>query len=257
VTLLALLGLVLHMSVGADSCATVALLPAYAHNDYRNRRPLVDALELGYRGVEVDVFRVGNALLVGHKRSETRAPNTLSRLYLEPLLARQRACGYLLADRTPFFLNIELKESDSTAFSLLLTELNRYGELLPSLRVTLVGWWPAAITGREPWPQYLRRQLIVQRGGTQTLPEDSASIGFVSIDYGKVFRWRGSGAVPAGDKAAISRAAGLAAVLGVPLRVHHAPQDGRVYAWLLTEGVSLLGATSLETTRALLSGPRD
>ena len=31
-------------------------LPAYAHNDYKNRKPLWDALRLGYRGVEADYF---------------------------------------------------------------------------------------------------------------------------------------------------------------------------------------------------------
>ena len=42
------------------------LLPAYAHNDYRNARPLLDALELGFRGVEVDYFLVDTELRVGH-----------------------------------------------------------------------------------------------------------------------------------------------------------------------------------------------
>ena len=255
--MLALVGLLLHVAVGADSCAKVALLPAYAHNDYRNRRPLIDALELGYRGVEADVFRVGNELLVGHKRSETRVANTLSRLYLEPLRERQRACGYLLADRSPFLLNVEIKEPDSAAFSLLLAELGQYPELLPALRVTLVGWWPTPVPGGKPWPPYVRHQRVVQRGGAQTLPADSASIGLVSIDYGKVSRWRGSGAIPAADSVAISRAVELAAQLGVPLRVHHAPEDGRVYQWLLREGVTLLGATNLERTRSLLPVFRD
>ena len=250
--MLALVGLLLHVAVGPDSCATVSLLPAYAHNDYRNRRPLSDALELGYRGVEADVFRVGNELRVGHKRSEARAPNTLSRLYLEPLRARQFVCGYVLADRAPFFLNIEIKEPDSAAFSLLLAELNKYPELLPALRVTMVGWWPKPVPGGKPWPPYIRHQLVVQRGAL-TLPADSASIGLISIDYGKVLRWRGSGAIPPADSASISRARDLAAIMGVPLRVHHAPDDGRVYKWLLKEGVTLLGATNLERTRSLLS----
>ena len=250
--MLALVGLLLQVAVGVDSCASVALLPAYAHNDYRNRRPLIDALALGYRGVEADVFRVADELLVGHTRSETQASRTLSRLYLEPLLARQRACGSVLADRTPFFLNIEIKEPDSAAFALLLTDLSKYPELLPSLHVTLVGWWPTPIAGGRPWPRYVRHQLVVQRSGA-TLPVDSASIGLVSIDYGKVFRWRGSGAIPAADSATISRAAELAARMGVPLRVHHAPEDVRVYTWLLKGGVTLLGTTNLERTRSLLS----
>jgi len=254
--MLVVLSLLLHAATLVDSCAAVAQLPAYAHNDYRNRRPLFDALELGYRGVEADVFRVGKELLVAHKRSEIRAGNTLSRLYLEPLRERQRACGYLLASHTPFFLNVEIKEPDSTAFSLLLTELSRYEELFPTVQVTLVGWWPG-LAGRKPWPEYVRHQFVVQTAGAPVLPPDSASIGLVSIDYSRVLRWRGSGAIPAADSALLWRAAELSAMMGVPLRVHHAPEDRRVYQWLLKEGVSLLGASDLERTHSLLADPRD
>lgn len=42
----------------AAACSGEPLLPAYAHNDYLIDRPLVDALALGYRGVEADVFLV-------------------------------------------------------------------------------------------------------------------------------------------------------------------------------------------------------
>jgi len=122
--------------------------------------------------------------------------------------------------------------------------------------VTLVGWWPR-LADRKPWPEYLRHQFVVQNAGAPILPADSTSIGLVSIDYGKVLRWRGSGAIPAADSALLSRAAELAGRMGVPLRVHHAPEDGRVYQWLLKEGVSLLGASDLERTHSLLAGPRD
>jgi hypothetical protein len=43
-------------------------LPAYAHNDYRNARPLEDALSMGFRGVEVDLVLVDGVLRVGHDR---------------------------------------------------------------------------------------------------------------------------------------------------------------------------------------------
>lgn len=46
------------VTVAGDTCSAASLLPAYSHNDYRNRRPLLDALELGFRGVEADVFPV-------------------------------------------------------------------------------------------------------------------------------------------------------------------------------------------------------
>jgi hypothetical protein len=49
----------------------LTLIPAYAHNDYQNARPLSDALDLGFRGVEVDYVLIDGELRVGHERSET------------------------------------------------------------------------------------------------------------------------------------------------------------------------------------------
>jgi len=259
--MLALIGLLLQAAIGADSCATAALLPAYAHNDYRNRRPLRDALDLGYRGVEADVYRVGGDLLVGHERSEVRPAKTLVTLYLEPLRDRLHRCGYVLADRTPFLLNVELKEADSTAFSILLAELIEYQELFQptdssraSVRIVLVGWWPADTN--TAFPDYVGRQFVIQGRGVE-LPAGSRTPGFVSIDYGKLLTWRGRGTVPVEDRETVAWARQLAARLGVPLRVHHAPENARVYAWLLKEGVTLLGASNLEKTRALLSSLPD
>lgn len=255
---LVLLATVSSAAAGADTCTAAALLPAYAHNDYRNTRPLLDALDLGYRGAEADLFRVGTELRVGHERSELRPAHTLAGLYLEPLRERRRVCGYVLADHSPFFLNIELKDADSTAFSYLVVELSRYEELFrpPApgatalVRVTLVGWWPR--TGEPTWPDYLGRQLVVERGRTTSVPTGSRPIGLVSIDYGKVFSWRGHGDVPAVDRDQLAAARGLATTLAVPLRVHHVPVDRRVYRWLLSEGVTLLGTTDLRRTSSLL-----
>lgn len=240
----------------ADTCSAPSLIPAYAHNDYRNRRPLVDALERGYRGVEVDLFRVGAELLVGHEQRELRSAYTLSRLYLEPLRERYHACRRLLPDGAPFFLNIELKEADSVAFQFLFDELHRYEELFrsergagPAIQVTLVGWWP--VGGTLQWPDYLRVQIVAER---TAMSSSDRPVGLVSIDYGKSLHWRGRGAVPNADKTTLSRARELAAGLGVPLRVHHVPHDTRIYQWLLSENVSLIGATDLGRTRQLLTG---
>lgn len=244
-------------TVARDTCSAASLLPAYSHNDYRNRRPLLDALELGFRGVEADVFRVGTELLVGHDRRELRASRTLSQTYLQPLRDRQRACGYVLPDATPFFLNVELKDPDTTAFRYLLGELQQYEELFrvsgptggPPVRVTLVGWWP--IADPTDWPEYLCVQLVVERHRLPAVPANQSVVGLLSIDYGKVLRWRGHGDVPSADKQALAAARALAGRLAVPLRVHHAPVDSRVYRWLLSEGVTLIGATDLKRSRAL------
>lgn len=237
-----------------DACRA-PLLPAYAHNDYRNRQPLLEALALGYRGAEADLFRVGTELVVGHDRRGLRPSDTLARLYLEPLRRRLAACGHVLADSTPFHLNIELKEPDAEAFRLLLRELAAHDDLFrpPSpVRVTLVGWWPPPDSAPTPWPECLRVQHEVKHGAAAADPRGLPPVGLVSIDYGKVLTWRGRGEVPHADRLALAKARALATTFASPLRVHHAPANARIYRWLLSEGVTLIGATDLARARSLL-----
>ena len=254
-----------HASVRAapplERCGPPALLPAYAHNDYRNQRPLLDAIELGFRGVEADLFRVGTELLVGHGRGELRPSRTLAQLYLEPLQRRKRSCGHVLPDSTPFLLNIELKDADSVAFRLLASELLVYEELFqaatptspPAVQVTLVGWWPKS-DSTASWPLFLKVHAPLDRDAGRGEPALRSRVALVSIDYGKAIRWPGQGPIPRGVRELLARARQHAASYGAPIRVHHVPQQQRIYAWLLSEGVTLIGAEDLRRTRALLEG---
>ena len=243
--------------LSADSCNTAALLPAYAHNDYRNRRPLQDALALGYRGVEADVFRVGTELVLGHDRRALHGASTLSRVYLAPLRDRLQTCGYVLSDSTPLFLNIELKEADPVAFQYLIGQLREFEELFaarqtgtPAVQVTLVGWWPSPDS--VAWPDYLRVQLAIEQ--LDSVPViDTARVGFVSIDYEKYLRWPGTGPRSSVAQLTITTAIELAKTLGKPLRVHHAPANLSVYSWLLWQGVRLIGTTDLRRSREILA----
>ena len=54
------------------------------------------------------------------------------------------------------------------------------------------------------------------------------------------------------DEAVLAAARRFAAEYGVPIRIHHVPKDARIYAWLLSEGVALIGAGDLGRTRTLL-----
>src|SRR5262245_53706552 len=101
---------VLATQVAADTPCPSGALPAYAHNDYENARPLVDALDAGFRGAEADVFLVEGELRVAHERKQARPGRTLQALYLDPLRDVVARCGGVCADSLPFLLNVEIKE---------------------------------------------------------------------------------------------------------------------------------------------------
>jgi hypothetical protein len=259
-----LLPLAAPIALPAQSPCPRSALPAYAHNDYENPRPLTDALTLGFRGAEADVFLVKGVLRVGHDRRAARDGGTLEELYLAPLLALVARCGQLTADGGPFFLALEVKEASVAAHDSLVALLGRYLDLLeapgsvgsntPAVDVVFVGWHPVAppsgfsARARVGW-----QHRITSTGRDHPALLDSR-IRLLSLDYGKTMgRWW---VTTAGRRRWL---AWLRVVKSSApdrlLRVHNVPVDARIYAELLSAGADLIGTKQLAMTAKLLAGP--
>jgi len=248
----------------ADACPR-ASLPAYAHNDYRNREPLREALALGYRGVEVDVFLIDDVLRIGHDRREAARLGSLEDVYLRPLAALVAQCGALTSDGAPFLLTLELKEESPEALAALQAVLARHamlfaarhearpGRVRAAVRAVLVGWVP---TG---WRDTSALSLGIQARLASPAPirrdrRDIGAVPLISLDYGKTIgRWW---------RRRSTRRAWLAALCATKreepdrwLRAHNVPVDSAVYAELFAHGVDLIGVTELARARAALSVP--
>lgn len=248
---------------GPSAAAATGRLPAYAHNDYENRRPLRDALDLGYRGVEADVYLVDGDLLVAHDRNEVRPGRTLASLYLDPLRALVARDGAVLADGSTFLLNVEAKERGRATYDALRAELARYADILTVVRggvvepgpvqVVLVGWFPPlAELAAEPV-----RYAAVQAHHLE-LPADHAALPadllkLVTVKYPDEFGWRGHGEPPADFQ---RRLAGIRAdahaVPGRLLRVFDVPRREEAYRALLAGGADLIGTKTLDRSGEVL-----
>jgi hypothetical protein len=244
---------------GQTQCPSAAL-PAYAHNDYENVPPLLDALQLGYLGVEADVFLVEGTLRVGHDRKTARRAGSLETTYLDPLRKLASKCGTLTADGRPFMLNIELKETSRVAFDSLNALLNRYddiigasaGDSLRPIEVVLVGWHPPSAELGQQQLGVARLQYVLEKPEISPILADTSSlIRLISVDYGKTLgRWwvsaarreRWLGAFRAIKDAQPSRL----------VRVFNVPLDQAIYRRLHTAGVDLIGTKTLSLSRELL-----
>jgi hypothetical protein len=228
------------------------MLPAYAHNDYFNARPLTDALELGFRGVEADVFLVHGTLRLGHERKQAELGPSFAITYLVPLRQLVARCRTLTADAKPFLLTVEIKEASRETFDTLAALLSRYPDITAkgSVAIVLVGWHP-------PVPELVRtgfRSAKIQfpiRTDASAVRPDTDVVGLVSLDYGATMGrwWR----TPAGRRkwlAAIREQKRLAPL--VPIRVHDLPPDERLYRQLLDAGVDLIGTKELRRTFGIL-----
>jgi hypothetical protein len=240
-----------------------ATLPAYAHNDYANPRPLLDALSLGYRGVEADVILVGGDLRLGHDRRAARRGATLEAQYLAPLHSLVARCGTLTADGRPFLLTVELKEASQPAYDTLLAVLARHGTLVrpssgnasdersgaPAVEVVLVGWHPPAPSAGGPVP--LGRHERLRRADGRALDISGPAVRLLSLDYGKtVGRWWVTAAARRRWLATLR--ATKAASPALQIRAHNVPVDARVYRELFAAGVDLIGTEHLAATARLL-----
>ena len=84
-----LLAAALALAPAMVSAADVKpLAQAHAHNDYEHQRPLLDALDHGFTGVEADIWLVNGKLLVAHEEAHIKPERTLEALYLDPLKKR-------------------------------------------------------------------------------------------------------------------------------------------------------------------------
>lgn len=242
--------------IEAQECPR-STLPAYAHNDYANPRPLVDALALGFRGVEADVFLVDGVLRVGHDQRTARTGGTLDSLYLAPLRSRIARCGALTTDGRSFLLTIEIKEASPPTYDAVRTLLASYRELLerhganPALSVVLVGWSPSASPADGSIDALIGVQHRLMRTDTWRPNTPDARVHLISLDYGKTIGrwWRTSGGRQQWWKAL--RAARAAAPDRL-IRVHNVPVDSAIYVRLYDAGVDLIGTKQLAESERIL-----
>jgi len=249
--------------VAAMAGAPDAPLPAYAHNDYLNARPLFDAIELEFRGVEVDYYLIDDELRVGHDRDETTPGRTVETLYLAPLRGYIRAHGHVLPGTDPFILNIESKESGDETYEALHELLSRYEDILTVVRdgevttgpvqVILVGWHPPlALLQNQP-----TRYVAVQ-AHYRTLPANHAEypshlLKMLSQNYNEKLLTRGGGVHSKRFQQrldALVTAAGV--VPGRLVRVYGVPTNADVYRVLLDSGVDLIGTKDIRGAAAAL-----
>lgn len=247
-----------EMARGQAPCPG-ATLPAYAHNDYENPRPLSEALEIGLRGIEADVFLVNGTLRLGHDRRKAASGRTLEEVYLQPLRDLVDRCGTLTGDGRPFLVAIEIKEKSQPTYSALFELLTQYRPLFANpisgmsapVEVVLVGWHPPLRTLRLDTHGLVRLQhRVLQPDAARPVASDEW-VRLISVDYGKTMgrQWASQQ----------RRTRWLATLREIKratpkklLRAHNVPADGTVYAALLDAGVDLIGTKDLRATRRLL-----
>ena len=258
-------------SLSLLSCAsqpTVApvtpLAQAHAHNDYRHDRPLHDALDHGFTGVEADIFLVEGDLYVAHDRHEITPERTLRRLYLDPLRERVRQnAGRVYPDGPQVTLLIDFKSEAVSTYRVLDRVLTEYRDIFtsfgPSGRTDKAVL--AVISGNRPY-EMMASQEVRYAGYDGRLADlqSQASADFmplISDRWGAHFTWAGVGEMPDTERGKLREIVRTVHQKGRRVRFWATPDNpspAREALWreLVSAGVDMLNTDDLEGLQEFL-----
>ncbi|TKC01275.1 PI-PLC domain-containing protein [Pedobacter cryotolerans] len=123
-----LICLALFLLIGVACFAQVKI---HSHNDYLQQEPFFTAYQNKIFEIEVDVFLVGDSLIVAHSRKEIDPKNTLGKIYLDPIaqLFKQNIKRVSNDKQYTFSLMIDIKDEWGKVYPVLKREIEKYGSI--------------------------------------------------------------------------------------------------------------------------------
>ncbi|KLU02462.1 secreted protein [Rhodopirellula islandica] len=242
--------------------AAAAHPQAHAHNDYLHERPLLDALDNGFRSVEADIFLVEGDLWVAHSTSELSAERTLKALYLDPLRQRMRSSAQadgssdsfksVEGDGLPVTLLIDLKSEGESTYRALNQLLSTYDDVFTHVDSEGVHrrGVTAIISGNRPI-ELVRTELprfVGVDGRLGDLEGDYSAdlMPLISDHWGRNFKWRGKGELPEADRQKLSLILERAHQQNRRVRFWATPDHPAAWTVLHNAGVDLINTDDLQ-----------
>lgn len=260
------LAAVLAMTSLTAAAADVKPLPqAHAHNDYEHQRPLLDALDHGFTGVEADIWLVDGKLLVAHEEAHIEPGRTLEALYLDPLRKRvSENGGRVYSAGAGFTLLIDIKTDGEPTYKALAEVLSKYTDILTVARDGQVqpGAVTAVVSGNRP-KEYMLTEKVRYAGydGRMldlTSDTPAAFMPLLSDNWTKVFTWKGDGEMLASERAKLQDIVKTAHGKGWTIRFwatpdQPGPQREAIWKELKAAGVDKINTDDLEGLQRFLS----
>lgn len=237
------------------------LLNGFAHNDYRHKHPLFDALDNGFTNIEADIFLKNNKLIVAHVFPYFKGKRTLENLYFKPLserIAQNNGKVYENYNK-PVILMIDVKTDANNTYDALKPLLEKYSSMLTHLEdgkvvygavtVVLSGHKPYALIGAE------KDRLAFIDEDLRKVSRDTTNNMFTmaSCKYSRMLKWAGKGCFPEAEKNRLCAFVSMAHRMGEKVRLWASPEKKVVWDELLKCGVDLINTDRLVTLRRYLN----
>ncbi|MFI5138096.1 MAG: phosphatidylinositol-specific phospholipase C/glycerophosphodiester phosphodiesterase family protein [Sphingobacteriales bacterium] len=241
---------------------SVPLPNAFAHNDYRHRRPLFDAVENGYTNIEADIFLEGNHIIVAHVNPFFRRRRTLETLYLKPLseMVEKNNGQVYKGYNQPVILMIDVKTGAKNTYNALKPLLEKYRPMLSSYDHGKVS--PGAVTvvlsGHKPYNLIKgeeTRLAFIDEDLRKTVKDTTTANVYTmsSCKYSKLLAWTGNGAIPENERIRLCSYVNMAHKYRKKVRLWASPENAVVWKELLTCGVDLINTDKLVSLKNFLT----
>ena len=228
----------------------------HAHNDYAQDRPLKDALDLGYRSVEADVWLRDGEIIVSHWGLSS--PGTLRGLYLDPLQARITDRGSVHGDGAVFTLWIDLKSQrdafqDAVAELLLAYPMIAEAGPSPALRIIFTGnaKAKAALVDRMP-------PATVSRDSNDFAVDDSTGDdrwSAYALRWSSYVSWDGHDTMAPKEQQRLRCILHAAHARGRQVRFFATPETENFWRFARSEGFDFVNTDALGDLRAAWAEP--
>jgi hypothetical protein len=238
------------------------LLNGFAHNDYRHKHPLFDALDNGFTNIEADIFLRDTTLVVAHFCPWFREGKTLEKLYLKPLYDRvMQNNGRVYSNYgRPVILMIDVKTKSDNTYRELERMLDKYRTILTSYDNGTVVYRAVTvvISGHKPYSllesEHNRLAFIdddLRKVARDTVTHDVFSM--ASCKYSRLLSWDGKGVIPIFQKQQLCNFVAMAHSMGAKVRLWASPERKAVWDELLKCGVDLINTDKLVTLKNYLN----
>lgn len=244
---LSVLALLFTSTVYAQSPVRYTTAQAHSHNDYEQNIPFLRAYHQQFGSIEADIFLKNDSIFVAHEQEHITAKNTLSSLYLKPLLAQvEKNNGQIYPDKNlPLQLLIDLKTPGKETIPVLIRELQPYLKIFAP-----VGPVKIVLSGDVPTPQefgqYPDYLFFDGRPEINYSKTQLERIGLISQSFGNYTKWNGKGILVKKEKEALEAVMKHVHGQGKKIRFWGTPDNINAWKMLMNMGIDYLNTDKVE-----------
>ncbi len=221
---------------------------AISANDHERKRPLTDALELGFNAVSAQLeLKKDGKLYCGS--------GTLKERYLDPLRLRSNNGAQFIFPEHPdeFLLLLEVTSDSSLTYAALIKDLEEYYPMLTSFEGTKKTKKPVRIvlSGKIPhktmYSESIRRVFAEDLVNKLDLNHDATYCSVSSLKMKKLFDWKGEGNMPNMQYHSLGSYIKNGHKLGRWVRIYDLPEVPNTFDILLEAGADYLEVKDIKS----------